>query len=200
MAADSFRRSWVGITAELDCFCGYVCRFLGIPTLTLIVMLAEGFFVTIIAEREGRQLIVQCGGQIWLLYLSCNALECNYCGPAHKLRVGPPCARIYNPHAHHVISPLSLPSSLLYKMDEYESVSDKRRQLTRQRVQRHRGRTDEARRETARAADRKRLGRQNEVDVRHSQRLAITRGYVLQLPNCIKASREASLRGQPRMH
>ena len=30
--------------------------------------------------------------------------------------------------------------------------------------------------------------------------LAITHGYVLQLPNCIKASREASLRGQPRMH
>ena len=65
-------------------------------------------------------------------------------------------------------------------------------------MQRHRGRTDEARRETARAADRKRLGRQNEVDVR--QRLAITHGYVLKLPNCIKASREASLRGQPRMH
>ena len=89
---------------------------------------------------------------------------------------------------------------VLYKMDEYESVSDRRRRLTRQRVQRHRGRTDEARRETARAADRKRLGRQNEVNVRRSQRLAITRGYVLKLPNCIKASREASLRGQPRMH
>ena len=44
--------------------------------------------------------------------------------------------------------------------------------MTRQRVQPHRGRTDEARRETARAADRKRLGRQNEVDVRRSQRLA----------------------------
>ena len=67
-------------------------------------------------------------------------------------------------------------------------------------MQRHRGRTDEARRETARVADRKRLGRQNEVDVRCSQRLAITCGYVLQLPNCIKASREASLCGQPRMH
>ena len=69
-------------------------------------------------------------------------------------------------------------------------------------MQRHRGRTDEARRETARAADRKRLGRQNEVNVRvhRSQRLAITCGYVLKLPNCIKASREASLRGQPRMH
>ena len=67
-------------------------------------------------------------------------------------------------------------------------------------MQRHRGRTDEARRETARAADRKRLGRHIEVDVRRSQRLAIARGYVLQLPNCIKASREASLRGQPRMH
>ena len=54
------------------------------------------------------------------------------------------------------------------------------------RVQRHRGRTDEARRETARVVDRKRLGRQNEVDVRRSQRLASygTRGYVLQLPNC----------------
>ena len=56
------------------------------------------------------------------------------------------------------------------------------------------------RRETVRAADRKRLGRQDEVDVRRSQRLAITRGYVLKLPNCIKASREASLHGQPRMH
>ena len=32
-------------------------------------------------------------------------------------------------------------------------------------MQRHRGRTDEARRETARAADRKRLGRQNRVIV-----------------------------------
>ena len=62
-------------------------------------------------------------------------------------------------------------------------------------MQRHRGRTDEARRETARAADHKRLGRQNEVNVRvhRSQRLAITRGYVLKLPNCIKASHEASL-------
>ena len=89
---------------------------------------------------------------------------------------------------------------VLYKMDEYESVSDRRRRLTRQRVQRHRGRTDEARRETARAADRKRLGRQNEVDVRRSQRFAITRGYVLKLPNCIKASREASLRGQPNLY
>ena len=38
-------------------------------------------------------------------------------------------------------------------------------------MQPHRGRTDEARRETARAADRKRLGKQNEVDVRRSQRL-----------------------------
>ena len=47
---------------------------------------------------------------------------------------------------------------------------------------------------------RKRLGRQNEVDVRHSQGLAIARDYVLQLPNYIKASREASLQGQPRMH
>ena len=56
---------------------------------------------------------------------------------------------------------------------------------TRQRMQRHRGRTDEARRETVRVADRKRkrLGRQNEVDVRHSQGLAIARDYVLQLPN-----------------
>ena len=71
-------------------------------------------------------------------------------------------------------------------------------------VQRHRWRTDEARRETGRAADRKRLGRQNEVGVRRSQRLVITHGearsYVLKLPNCIKASREASLRGQQRMH
>ena len=77
-------------------------------------------------------------------------------------------------------------------MDEYESVSDRRRRLTRQRVQRHRGTTEEARRENARAADHKRLGRQIEVDVRSS--------HVLQLPNCIKASREASLCGQPRMH
>ena len=76
-------------------------------------------------------------------------------------------------------------------MDEYESVSDRRR---------HRGRTDEARRETVRAADHKRFGRQNEVDVRRSQRLTITRDYVLQLPNYIKASRKASLRGQPHMH
>ena len=67
-------------------------------------------------------------------------------------------------------------------------------------MQRHRGRSDEARRETTRAADHKRLGRQIEVDVRRSQRLAIAHGYVLQLPNCIKASREASLYGQPRMH
>ena len=44
-------------------------------------------------------------------------------------------------------------------------------------MQRHRGRTDEARRETVRAADHKRksLGRQNEVDVRRSRRLAIAR-------------------------
>ena len=34
----------------------------------------------------------------------------------------------------------------------------------------------------------------------HRDSLAITHGYVLQLPNCIKVSREASLRGQPRMH
>ena len=89
-------------------------------------------------------------------------------------------------------------------MDEYESVSDMTgdgRRLTRQRVQRHRGRTDEARRETVRAADRKRkrLGRQNEVDVHRSQRLTIAHDYVLLLPNYIKASREASLRGQPRI-
>ena len=62
------------------------------------------------------------------------------------------------------------------------SSANRRRRLTRKRVQRHRGRTDEVRRETARAADRKTLGRQNEVDVRRSQRLAITRaGYVLKL-------------------
>ena len=90
---------------------------------------------------------MQRGGRIWAsatIYLSCNALECNYCGPTRKLRVGPP----------HV-----------------QSVSDRRRRLTRQRVQRRRGRTDEARRETVRAADckRKRLGRQNEVGVRRSQ-------------------------------
>ena len=71
----------------------------------------------------------------------------------------PPRARIQPPRA---------PCVVLYKMDEYESVSDRRRRLSRQRVQRHRGRTDEARRET---------GRQNEVNVRRSQRLAITRGY-----------------------
>ena len=53
-----------------------------------------------------------------------------------------------------------------------DAVSDRRRRLTRQRVQRHRGKTDEARRETVRAADRKRK-RQNEVVVRGSQRLAI---------------------------
>ena len=105
--------------------------------------------------------------------------------------------------AHVRIQPAHAPCDLtfvLYQMDEYESISDRRRRLTKQRVQQHRGRTDEARRETARAADRKRLGRQNEVDIRHSQRLAITRGYVLKLPNCIKASRESSLHGQPRMH
>ena len=43
----------------------------------------------VIAERETRQLIMQCGGRIWasatiILYLSCNALKCNYC--ARKLR------------------------------------------------------------------------------------------------------------------
>ena len=97
---------------------------------------------------------MQLGGRIRAnatinLCLSCNSLECNYCGPTRKLRVEPPCARAYNPH--HMISRLSL----LYKKDEYESVSDRRR-LTRQRVQRHRGKTDEARRETVRAADRKR--------------------------------------------
>ena len=43
-----------------------------------------------------------------------------------------------------------------------------------QRGQRHRGRTDEARKETARAADRKRLGRQNEVDVRRSRSQRLT--------------------------
>ena len=85
-------------------------------------------------------------------------------------------------------------------MDEYESVSDQRRQLTRERVQRHGGRSDEERRETTRAADCKRLGRQIEVDVRRSQRLTIARGYVLQLPNIIKAFCEASLRGQPRTY
>ena len=42
--------------------------------------------------------------------------------------------------------------------------------------------------------------KQNEVDVRHSQRHATTRDYVLQLPNYIRASCEASLRGQPRIH
>ena len=74
------------------------------------------------------------------------------------------------------------PTFVLYKMDE--SVSDRKRRLTRQRVQRQRGRTDEAKRETARAADHKRLGRQNEVDVRRSQRLAITPhapGYILEV-------------------
>ena len=113
-----------------------------------------------------------------------------------------------DPHVNYALDPgprARAPWDLtfvLYKMDEYdyESVSDRSRRLTRQRVQRHQGRTDEARRETARAADRKRLGRQNEVDVCRSQRLAITRGYVLKLPNCIKASHEASLRDQPRMH
>ena len=34
----------------------------------------------------------------------------------------------------------------------------------------------------------------------HRDSLAITRVYVLQLPNCIKASREATLRGEPCMH
>ena len=87
-------------------------------------------------------------------------------------------------------------------MDECESVSDRRRRLTRprvyelltrQRVQRHRGRTAEARSETAKAADHKRLGRQNEVDVR-------SLSLVVMFCNCQIASREASLRGQPRMH
>ena len=60
----------------------------------------------IIAEQEARQLIVQCGGQIWACetILSCNTLEC---GPARKLRVGPLCVRVYNLHTHHVISVLS---------------------------------------------------------------------------------------------
>ena len=51
------------------------------------------------------------------------------------------------------------------------------------------------RRETVRAADRKRkrLGRQNEIDVRRSQILTIVRDYVLQLPNCIIASRVVSI-------
>ena len=68
-------------------------------------------------------------------------------------------------------------------------------------MQRHRGRTDEARREAVRAADCKRkiLSRQNEVDVRRSQRLAITRDYVLQLPKLIIPKLPAQ-RDQPRMH
>ena len=53
---------------------------------------------------------------------------------------------------HHVISRLSLAE---INMDEYESISDWRRRLTREKVQRHRGRSDEARRETTRAADHK---------------------------------------------
>ena len=79
------------------------------------------------------------------------------------------------PHVNYALDPGAAParaciqparapcdlSFVLYKMDEYESVSDRRRRLTRQRVQRHRRRTDEARRETARAANGKRLGRQN---------------------------------------
>ena len=99
---------------------------------------------------------------------------------------------------YHVISPLSL----ILSLDEYESVSDRRRRLTRQRVQRHRGRTDEARRETARVADcaRDLAGRMKLTFAVHRDSLAITHGYGLQLPNCIKASREASLCGQPRMH
>ena len=44
-------------------------------------------------------------------------------------------------------------------------------------MQRHRGRSDEASRETMRAADRQRksLGRQNEADIRRPRRLAIAR-------------------------
>ena len=72
--------------------------------------------------------------------------------------------------------------------------SDRRRQLTRQRVQRHGERTDEVRRETVRAADRKRkkLGRQSEVDIRRSQ--PDSPSLVIMFCNCqinIKASREA---------
>ena len=47
-------------------------------------------YTLVIAEREVRQLIVQRGGRIWAsatIYLPCNALECNYCGPARKLGV-----------------------------------------------------------------------------------------------------------------
>ena len=95
----------------------------------------------------------------------------------YTLDPGPPRARIQPARA-----PCDL-TFVLYKMSRFLTGDD------------------EARRETARAADRKRLGRQNEVDVRCLQRLAITRaGYVLKLPNCIKASREASLHGQPHMH
>ena len=138
---------------------------------------------TLIAEREARQLIVQCGGRIWTSATIKLYLSVMHCGPARKLSVGP------------------LRDLTFLSLDEYESVSDRRRRLTRQRVQRHRGRTDEARRETARAADRKRLCRQNEVDVRRSQRLASYHSWLCSATaNCIKASREAPLRGQPCMH
>ena len=101
------------------------------------------------------------------------ALHINYVlDPVPRART-----RVYNPHAHLVTSPLSCT-----KLMSMCCSADRRRRLTRKRVQRHRGRTDEARRETARVADRKILGRQNEVDVRRSQRLAITHaGYVLKL-------------------
>ena len=65
------------------------------------------------------------------------------------------CIQLARP-MHHVISPLSFVAAV----QNDELVSDRRRRLTRQRVQRHRGRTDMVRRETAIATDHKRLGRQ----------------------------------------
>ena len=87
------------------------------------------YFYNIIAEREVRQLIVQCGGRIWASATIKLYLSVTHCGPARKLCFGPPRACGYNPH--HVISRLSLAE---IKMDEYESISDRRRRLTRERL------------------------------------------------------------------
>ena len=71
------------------------------------------FWVQLLSGKEATNRAASHGGWIWAsatINFVRNALECNYCGPAHKLRLGPPCVCICNPH--HVISRLSFAAAI----------------------------------------------------------------------------------------
>ncbi len=108
-----------------------------------------------------------------------------YCGPARKLRVGPPTYTVCY-------------STCVWKLimeNESELEADRARRLARRRMERCRKNASEERREHRRQVDRqkRRVARQQDIDLRRSQRLATSRRCDLPGTTAI-ASREASMR------